>query len=241
MYVYKDDEPPQANVNKSFRFQKLWPHILVWVTLIVYLTLINPIYVSHLQSPVRADPLWLDALAETRIHHNIDLLRLVRRDNHEIYRMDGWAFPENDDLVNDQFQKQIILIDDEGGAFLFDTIDMVRPDVEEHYSYPNRKARASGFTVHISKYALTRVLYQVGIAYTTPSTAPEYTRTQFYIERTPNTLVLHQGQPASPSSGFEQLAAKVKSAVKGRLLTIDPSGELLTEVRELLGFGDEAE
>jgi hypothetical protein len=233
-----DDDSPQTNVNKPVRFRKIWIHILVWVTLIVYLAIINPIYISHLQGPERADPQWLDALAETRIHHYIDLLRLVRRDNQEVYRMDGWAVPENADLFQDQFRKQIILIDDESGAILFDTIDLVRPDVDEHYSFPNQWGGASGFAVYIPKYALPRGIYQVAIAYTSPSTVTEYTRTQFYIERTPNRLVLHQGQPASPASGFEQLATRAKSTVKGWLLTIDPSGELLTTAREMLGFED---
>lgn len=236
-----DDDTPQTNANKPLRFQRLWPHILVWVTLIVYLALINPIYASHLQGAERADPQWLDAPAETGMHHEIDLLRLVRRDNQEVYRIDGWAFPENADLSLDKFRKQIVLIDNEGGAILFDTINLTRPDVDEHFSYLNRDVRESGFAVYISKYALPRGIYQVGIAYTTPSTATEYTRTHFYLERTPNTLVLHQGQPASPASRFQRLAALANSAVKGTLLTIDPTGDLLTGVRQMFGFGDKAE
>jgi hypothetical protein len=207
--------------------------------LLLYIALINPIYVSSIQDAGRANPNWLDTLTETRMLQHIDSLRLVRHISQGMYRMNGWAFPEDSDVPLDQFQKRIILTNDEGDIYLFDALNITRTDVDEHFSYPNRDVQDAGFYVLISKYTLPRGKYQVGIIYTDPSTETEYTRTQFYVERTPNTLVMYKDQPSPHVPVFDRLALKAKSALKQVLLAIDSSGGLLAQVRQVfIGEGE---
>ncbi len=236
MHEKDNSSEPVPEARKRLSVRRLWPHALIWGSLILYLVLVNPTYLSVAPGTGQPNPGWLDTLAESEMRYAIDALRWVGHDGQDMYRLDGWAFAENLDIPLSRYQKRIVLISDEGKAYLFDAIDVTRQDVGEHYANLSGDLKESGFAAYLSIYALPRGVYQVGIVYTAPSARTDFAATRFFIERTPNTLSLHKNHPAPRPAIPVLLAIKAKSAAKQALLEIDPSGELLRQARQALGM-----
>jgi hypothetical protein len=101
------------------------------------------------------------------------------------YQLVGWAFPEKLTKPLADYEKQIVLINDQSTGYYFDTEVMTRKDVTDHYKDLGVNLDQSGFSVNISTKYLPEGKYNIAILFTlTDDSTPILFRTDYYLIRT---------------------------------------------------------
>ncbi|MEX2030824.1 MAG: hypothetical protein WD906_07625 [Anaerolineales bacterium] len=127
-------------------------------------------------------------LSSTEMLYSIERIERVRRHGQEVYALTGWAFPEDGQLSSREYDKQVVLLAENGDAHVFDAQTRERKDVAAAFPNPEGDESSSGFLSYVSAYSLRRGDYRVGLLYAEEDGSSIYTLTRWFARRTPNTL-----------------------------------------------------
>ena len=182
------------NIRNIFREGKLfslrnYKSIAVFFLLIIFYFSYNAIYVNlflHIGKPDHVGSIQ-GVIQDAK--YSVDNFRETHHDGQQTYQLIGWAFPKelNQPLAN--YQKQIILINDQSLGYYFIPEEMNRKDVTKFYTALGVNLDQSGYSVYISKYVLPRGRYNIAfLFFLSDGSEPIVFRTKFYINRTANNL-----------------------------------------------------
>lgn len=117
----------------------------------------------------------------------------ARFEGQETYQIVGWVFPEELEHPLADYQKQIVLINDQSTGYYFDPLAMTRVDVTKAFPDLGMNVDQSGYLVNISKYVLPKGRYNVAFLFSRSNNSEQIlVRTDYYVIRTANNLRLTQ-------------------------------------------------
>lgn len=172
------------------RFRKYGLHISIGFVLAIYLLSFNTLYVRYFLEVGKPSYVGAINLVESEVSYSIDNLISVTYKGEAVYQLYGWAFPKNNDVPLDAYEKQIVLLSEDLDAYFFNAQPTVRQGVTNAYGDLGRDLDYSGFVAYISKHSLELGAYRVGVLYSAPNSTQVFYLTDQVIERTPNTLRL---------------------------------------------------
>ena len=171
-------------------FLKYGIHICIWSSLVIYLLSFNGLYTKYFVKVGK--PVWVGTIdqVESDMVYAFDSLDEVIYDGEYVYQLVGYAFPRNAFIELATSDKQIVILDDELKAYVFDAQMMPRPGLTEAFIDMNMDLYSAGFKAQIARGLLLPGIYKIAILYTEQTSTRIYKVTNNCIHRTPNTMSL---------------------------------------------------
>lgn len=172
-------------------FQKNWFHILIWVSMLVYLILAPNLYVQFILK--RGKPIQGvegRPVDSNQIKFTIDGLSFHTVEGQDIYILSGWAFSVLDRNVSPDMYDRAIVLASDTKTYFFPIETVYRKDVQDTYKDLSMNLVGSGFKVFISKDVIQQGEYRIGIIFKNSHTGLAYfsDKPARYIVRSPNRL-----------------------------------------------------
>ena len=171
--------------------EKGWRHIALWGGIIVFMLVAPGIYDEFLAAegmplPESGNPAPVN---DSRVH--TDIYHLVAQNELGLYRLQGWAFLDNEKRAPaHDYTRQVVLYHPTG-MFAFDTETVLSFDVDLNFKSLGMDLTRAGFSTLIYEDGLAPGMYSAGI-FLTPRSGGEsaYSFLGVCLLRTPNRLVL---------------------------------------------------
>jgi hypothetical protein len=170
-------------------------HLVLWLGLLLYLGSADaihramftrvgePLPLGHVQ-PVNSDGTFaFDGLSE------------VLYEGQQVHLLTGWAFPYDRSLPLSQYRTYLVLARADSRHYYFEAVRQSRPGVAKAYPGLGSDIADAGFQALISKDALAPGAYRIGFLYFDSMMDAIFVETDFFIQRTPNTLRLSEFYP----------------------------------------------
>jgi hypothetical protein len=139
---------------------------------LIFPTVGKPAQITSIQGTIQPVKFWIDKFEETTSRQST-------------YQLVGWAFPVKLTQPLSDYKKQIILINDQGSGYYFNTEVMTRKDVTKNYQDSGINLDQSGYSANISKKYLPEGKYNVAILLSlSDGSEPILFRSNFYLTRT---------------------------------------------------------
>jgi hypothetical protein len=137
-------------------------------------------------------------LAQTAMAYTFDPLRMMTQEGDGVYLLSGWGFPTSGEQSAGPYDRQVVLLDEDGVARVFHAEPEERPDVKSVLPDLEVTEEAPGFRSTISADTLDTGVHQIGLLYTREDGSSLYALTRWYLKKTPNTLQLMPGRLSVP-------------------------------------------
>jgi hypothetical protein len=183
-------------------------HLMIWSALVIYLVLFDPLHKRIFHTVGWPASIGFIDLSQTSMDMAIDQLSQVRYAGQTVYQLMGWAIPRNDQVSLNEYDKQIVLIDQQGKGFVFAAQTVERYDLGNTYHGHAEDSDLAGFSAYISEFALSAGPYRIGVLYTSHDFSSVFRLTDTFIVRTPNVLKLVDSYTAlddTPDDWIEKL------------------------------------